>query len=551
MSFRSPPTFRFVSGGADITFDDDEPGAVSRPMLWFGGQIREAHVNVSSDWVDQHGSTIDSYTFGAYLHEIGHALGLGHPGDYNKPAGDDYDPTYAVDAKFLNDSWQTTVMSYWNQDQNTYVGASYAAAVTPMIADIVAIWNLYGVPAAINAGDTVYGYESNVGGYLGQLFAALSGEQPNADLYAGEPVTLTIYDTGGDDLLDLRFDTFDQRVDLRPEGISDVLGRTGNLSIARGTLIEKFWAGSGDDAVIGNDADNTLAGLRGDDTLVGGNGDDWLTGGSGADRLQGGPGEDGASYYWSDPGVSVDLGTGEAVGGEADGDAFYGIEMLEGSAHDDTLTGNHAANELLGLAGNDTLSGAAGDDWLYGGPGADRLDGGAGRDGASYFESAAGVRVDLATGAAAGGEADGDTFHGIENLRGSAHDDTLTGSDVSNSLLGGDGDDTLRAGAGSDWLNGGPGNDVLDGGAGDDIFVFDAAANGEDVVRDFADARSSAGEQDYIELSGGVSFSSLSFTATGNDVVITTSGHDGSVTLEDYLVDHQLTDLGPDDFLLS
>ena len=58
--------FRFVSGGADITFDDDEPGAVSRPMLWFGGRIREAHVNVSSDWVDQHGSTIDSYVFGAH-----------------------------------------------------------------------------------------------------------------------------------------------------------------------------------------------------------------------------------------------------------------------------------------------------------------------------------------------------------------------------------------------------------------------------------------------------------------------------------------------------
>ena len=109
-----------------------------------------------------------------------------------------------------------------------------------MIADIVAIQNLYGVPADINAGDTVYGYESNVGGYLGQLFAALSGEERNPDLYDGGPVTLTIYDTGGYDRLDLRWDTADQRVDLRPEGISDVLGQTGNLSIARGTLIERF-----------------------------------------------------------------------------------------------------------------------------------------------------------------------------------------------------------------------------------------------------------------------------------------------------------------------
>ena len=65
--------FRFVSGGAHIAFDDDEPGAFSQATeLWFGGEIRKAHVNVSDDWLSEYGSTIDSYTFKAYLHEIGH-----------------------------------------------------------------------------------------------------------------------------------------------------------------------------------------------------------------------------------------------------------------------------------------------------------------------------------------------------------------------------------------------------------------------------------------------------------------------------------------------
>ena len=456
--------FRFVSADAQITFDDDEPGAFSRPTdLRFGGEIRKAHVNVPSDWLAQYGSTIDSSTFKSYLHEIGHALGLGHPGDYPKERGDNYDPTYAVDAKFLNDSWQASLMSYWDQDDNTYIGASYALPVTPMIADIVAIQNLYGVPADINAGDTVYGAESNVGGYLGELFAALSGEQLNPGVYAGGAVTLTIYDTGGHDSIDLRFDRFDQRVDLRPEGISDVLGQTGNLVIARGTVIEDFSAGSGDDVVIGNDAENLLGGLRGDDTLVGGNGDDYLSGGPGADLLEGGAGEDVASYYWSDAPVRVDLGAGEA----------------------------------------------------------------------------------------AGGDADGDTLRGIEQLRGSAHADALTGSDVSNVLWGRDADDTLAGGAGDDWLSGGPGDDLLEGGAGDDRFLFEAEPNGEDVVRDFADSRFSGGQQDYIALRGGFSFSSLTFTASGNDVVIIGSDGPASlhITIESYLVDHQITDLGQDDFL--
>ena len=225
-----------------------------------------SHVNVSSDRLNEHGSTIDSHAFTTYLHEIGHALGLGHPGDYPRDDQDPEDVTYAVDAKFLNDSLQASVMSYFDQTENTYIGASRAYAVTPMIADIVAIQNLYGVPADISAGDTVYGYESNVGGYLGQLFAALSGEERNPNLYDGGPITLTIYDTGGYDRLDLGWDTADQRVDLRPEGISDVLGLTGNLSIGPGTIIERFNAGSGHDTVIGNEAANFLEGHYGNDT---------------------------------------------------------------------------------------------------------------------------------------------------------------------------------------------------------------------------------------------------------------------------------------------
>lgn len=452
--------FEFVSGDANITFDDDEPGASAKPTeLYTNGEIRKAHVNVSANWIEEHGATIDSDSFRTYIHEIGHALGLGHPGDYN--ATDDYRPNYDADAKFLNDSWQASVMSYFDQAQNTYIDANLAHVVTPMIADIVAVQNLYGF-AVINPGDTVYGYESNVGGYLGQLFAAMSNERPDADVYAGGPVALTIFDSGGHDRLDLRWDDDDQRVELSPEGISDVFGLAGNLIIARGTVIESYIAGTGDDVVRGGNADNVLWGNYGNDTLAGGAGDDWLQGGPGADRLEGGEGADGAFYEWSDAGVRVNLGTGATAGGDAQGDSISGVEHLQGSQHHDTLTGDGDTN------------------WLWGGPGNDQLAG-----------------------------------------------------------LGGD-----------DYLAGGEGDDVLLGGRGDDTFAFGPEPNGEDVIRDFGDGR---GEQDVIELEGDFSFDSLTLTASGNDAVITGSGEAGSihVTLENYLVDHEMSDLGSDDFLFS
>jgi Ca2+-binding RTX toxin-like protein len=83
------------------------------------------------------------------------------------------------------------------------------------------------------------------------------------------------------------------------------------------------------------------------------------------------------------------------------------------------------------------------------------------------------VTVDLASGSARGGDADGpaqivgrgtvirhDILAGFENVVGSAHDDQLIGDGQDNALTGGAGDDVLRGGGGADRLDGGEGLDT-------------------------------------------------------------------------------------------
>ncbi|WP_052121600.1 calcium-binding protein [Inquilinus limosus] len=195
--------------------------------------------------------------------------------------------------------------------------------------------------------------------------------------------------------------------------------------------------------INGQGGDDALDGQGGNDILLGGAGDDILVGGGGADSLQGGAGvNDTADYSGSAAPVTVSLATGVGTGGDAEGDTLSGIERVIGSAGNDTLTGSGFSN-----------------DTLIGGAGADILDGQGGIDTADYSGSGAGVTVDLAAGTGSGGDAEGDTLTGIENITGTAFIDHLYGDGANNTILGLDGNDTIRGGAGSDALDGGAGSD--------------------------------------------------------------------------------------------
>lgn len=117
--------------------------------------------------------------------------------------------------------------------------------------------------------------------------------------------------------------------------------------------IENIVGSSHDDIILGSDVDNVLNGGDGNDTLLGGVGADTLIGGRGIDTIV---------YGGSPAGVTINLATGFADGGDAHGDTFSGIENVTGSSHADRLTGDANDNRLVGGEGRDFLTGGLGRD---------------------------------------------------------------------------------------------------------------------------------------------------------------------------------------------
>ena len=152
------------------------------------------------------------------------------------------------------------------------------------------------------------------------------------------------------------------------------------------------------------------------------------------------------------------------------GDAQNNI--LVGNRGQDTLNGKEGNDSLQGRDGIDTLNGGDGNDRLQGDEGADVLDGGTGFDWATYRRSEVGVNVNLATGMASGGHAEGDRFINIERVQGSQWDDLIVGDDARNILFGNEGKDSIFGGNERDSLNGQQGADTLTGGNDRDTFSF-------------------------------------------------------------------------------
>jgi hypothetical protein len=263
-------------------------------------------------------------------HELGHTLGLSHPGSYN--FGDDNDGdgqpdpiNYTGDAQYFQDSNQFTIMSYFDSYETGAQNVEWNVMrflypSTPMVDDVYVVQQKYGADMTTRTGDTTYGFNAT---------ADVWNEAMR--FHKGEMATIfTIWDAGGKDTLDLSGYATPSVIDLREGGYSSaggygeydarLVGRTPTLSqinannagagmadrsgqlydiyfhgvagineglswkaitgttnqhlmqqnigIAYGAIVENAKGGSGADRINGNQADNHFWGNGGADTFI-------------------------------------------------------------------------------------------------------------------------------------------------------------------------------------------------------------------------------------------------------------------------------------------
>ncbi len=254
-------------------------------------------------------------------------------------------------------------------------------------------------------------------------------------------------------------------------------GITLDLSGMQVEGIAQINGAAGAETIIGGAGGDRILGSAGDDALSGGLGDDWIQGGDGTDTHDGGAGLDTLDQSFAAVAQTIDLGTGQIVTTGGIVETATGFENVLGGSGDDSIVGSAGDNRLDGNGGADALDGGDGGDLLIGGAGSDSIGGGTGSDTASYETQAAasavtsvvdgvtldGVVVNLASASSVNGttppasadrakqgDADGDWFYQVENLRGSNFNDSLTGDGGANRLYGGAGQDLLYGGLGDD-----------------------------------------------------------------------------------------------------
>lgn len=138
--------------------------------------------------------SVGAYGYMALMHELGHVLGLKHPGNY----GGEATPFLPAD----QENRLYSIMSYNDPDNNYWYDTQTSSLVylndqTPMIYDIAAIQYMYGANTTYHASDDIYTFD-------------------------GAPFRMTIWDAGGNDTISVATSTRGSLIDLHEGTYSSI-----------------------------------------------------------------------------------------------------------------------------------------------------------------------------------------------------------------------------------------------------------------------------------------------------------------------------------------
>jgi len=268
-----------VANLTNLTFTEltaDPGGAQLRYALSSEPETAHAYYPGSGDGGDSWYNTLEyvgprpgNYPWATFIHETGHALGLKH--GHEPPA-----------LSANRDSLEYSVMTYRSYvgatvDENSgYTNETWGFPQTLMMYDIAALQRLYGADFTYNAGNTTYSWSPSTGAFM--IDGAVQWTP------GGNRVFMTLWDGGGADTYDLSNYATGVAIDLRPGEWTITsavqLANLGDGHFARGnianalqfqsdsrSLIENAIAGSGNDAIVANQAANHLTGGPGSDTF--------------------------------------------------------------------------------------------------------------------------------------------------------------------------------------------------------------------------------------------------------------------------------------------
>ena len=267
-------TLATTAGQGDINFgQNNQSGSAGYANPPYQGGGNPSYLMLASNASTNSDFSVGSYGWETLIHEIGHTLGLKHPGNYNAGGGGTPGPYLPADT----DTRRYTVMSYNNPTDSTNVtakttvaGVSYSwTSINPqsfMLYDIEALQYLYG--------------SNKTTGYQTVTFAAdYKGMQtiwaPTGGKIDASAMTLS-------NLIDLRAGYFSsigiQGPTNLPASIAGNQTYTGmnNVAIAYGSAINDAVGGSANDVFYVNKGNDNIDGGAGTDVVyLYGSAGDW------------------------------------------------------------------------------------------------------------------------------------------------------------------------------------------------------------------------------------------------------------------------------------